>query len=122
LHIRKVTSRHPVYARHRAGTIIENKPLDQHRDLEVDGFLAVRVELGGFVAFYQSEDERREEVAGEMEKDPEQGAGVDARAPGAHVRDGGNVGGGNGGSDDGLLMDAGAPKFGFRETANRPKL
>ena len=68
-----------------------HRVVDQHRDLEIDSFLTVRVELGRFVAFDQPENERREQVAGEMEEDAEQSAGVDERAPGAHVRDGGNV-------------------------------
>ncbi len=50
--------------------------VDEHRDLEVERFLAVRIDLGRFVALGQPDDERREDVAGEMKKDAEQGAGM----------------------------------------------
>jgi hypothetical protein len=59
--------------------------------LEVERFLAVRIDLGRLVAFDQLDDERPEEVAGEMNENAEQGAGVTKRAPGAHVGDGGDV-------------------------------
>jgi hypothetical protein len=47
-----------------------NGVVDQHRDLEVDRFLAVRVELGRFGAFNQPQNERREEVARKVKETP----------------------------------------------------
>ena len=58
---------------------------------EVDRFLAVRVDLARFVALGQPDDKRRDEVAGEMQEDAEQRAGVAKRTPGAHVRGGGGA-------------------------------
>ena len=45
--------------------------VDEHRDLEVERFLAVGVDLGRVVALDQPDDERPEEVAGEMQEDAE---------------------------------------------------
>src|SRR5947207_1641413 len=53
--------------------------VDEHRDLEVERFLAVRIDLGRVVALDQPDDERPEEVTGEMNKNAEQGAGVTKR-------------------------------------------
>ena len=63
--------------------------VDEHRDLEVERFLAVRIDLGRVAALDQPDDERPEQVAGEVKKDAEQGAGVAKRVPGAHVSEGG---------------------------------
>ena len=71
--------------------------VDEHRDLEVERFLAVRVDLGRVVALGQPDDERPEQVTGEMKEDAEQGAGVAERAPGAHVGEGGGADGSGGG-------------------------
>ena len=59
--------------------------VDEHRDLEVERFFAVRIDLGRVVALDQPDDKRPEEVTGEMNKNAEQGAGVTKRAPSAHV-------------------------------------
>ena len=59
--------------------------VDEHRDLEVERFLAVSVDLGRIAALDQPDDERPEEVAREMEQDAEQRAGVAERSPSAHV-------------------------------------
>ena len=66
--------------------------VDEHRDLEVDGFLSVRVELGRFVAFQEPDKERREQVAGEMNENAKQGAGVTKGSDGPHVGGGGEAG------------------------------
>ena len=63
--------------------------VDEHRDLEVERFFAVRIDLGRVAALDQPDDERPEQVAGEMKKNAEQGAGVTKRVPGAHVGEGG---------------------------------
>ena len=68
-----------------------DRVVDEHRDLEVERFLSVRVDLGRLVALDQPDNERPEKVAGEMNKNAEQGAGVTKRAPGAHVGEGGDV-------------------------------
>jgi hypothetical protein len=60
--------------------------VDEHRDLKVDRFFAVRVELGRVVPLGQPDDQRRNEVTGEMKENAEQGAGVAKRGPRAHVR------------------------------------
>ena len=65
--------------------------VDEHRDLEVKRFLAVRIDLGRLVALDQPDDERPEQVAGEMNKNAEQSAGVAKRAPGAHVGESGGA-------------------------------
>lgn len=65
-----------------------NAVVDEHRDLEVDRFLAVRVELGRFVALQEPDEKRREQVAGEMNEDAEQSAGVTKGSDAAHVRTG----------------------------------
>jgi hypothetical protein len=67
--------------------------VDEHRDLEVDGFFAVCVDLGRLVALDQPNNERGKQVAGEMKKDAEQGAGVAERAPGADICNGVDVDG-----------------------------
>ncbi len=65
--------------------------VDEHRDLEVERFFAVRIDLGRIVALHQPDDERPEQVAGEMKKDAEQGAGVTKSVPGSHVGDSGSA-------------------------------
>src|SRR5205085_5232043 len=67
--------------------------VDEHRDLEVDRFFAVRVDLGRVVALDQPDDDRSEHMTGEMKKDAEERAGVTKRAPSADVGDGGDIGG-----------------------------
>ena len=62
--------------------------VDQHRDLEVKRFFAVRVDLRRFVAFHEPDDEWRQQMAGEMQKDTKQSAGVAKCTPTAHVWDG----------------------------------
>ena len=64
--------------------------VDEHRDLEVERFFAVRVDLVRVAALGQPDDERPEQVAREMKKDAEQGAGVTKGVPGARVRDDGS--------------------------------
>ena len=65
--------------------------VDEHRDLEVERFFAVRIDLGRVAALDQPDDERSEQMAGEMNKNAEQGAGVTKCVPGAHVGDGGGA-------------------------------
>src|SRR2546423_1572226 len=67
--------------------------VDEHRDLEVDGFFAVRVDLGRLVALDQPDNEGRQQVPWEMKKDAEQGAGMAERAPGADICNGVDVDG-----------------------------
>src|SRR5205814_8963594 len=62
--------------------------VDEHRDLEVERFFAVRVDLGRVAAIDQPDDERFEQVAGGMKENAEQGAGVTKRVPSAHVGEG----------------------------------
>ena len=45
--------------------------VEEHRDLEVERFLAVRIDFGRVVALDQPDDERPEQVAGEMKKNTE---------------------------------------------------
>jgi hypothetical protein len=45
--------------------------IDEHRDLEIERFLAVGVDFGRIAALDQPDDERPEEVAGEMQEDAE---------------------------------------------------
>ncbi len=65
--------------------------VDEHRDLEVERFFAVRVDLGRVAALDQPDDERPEQVAGEMKENAKQGAGVTKRVPSAHVGEGGGA-------------------------------
>ena len=46
--------------------------VDEHRDLEVERFFAVGIDLGRVVALGQPDDERPKQVAGEMKKNAEQ--------------------------------------------------
>ena len=66
--------------------------VDEHRDLEVERFFAVRIDLGRVATLGQPDNERSEQVPGEMEKNAEQRAGVTQNVPGADIR-GGNGGG-----------------------------
>ena len=59
--------------------------VDEHRDLEVDRFFAVRIDLGRVVAFGQPDDERSEQVPWEMKKNAEQRAGVTQNIPGTDI-------------------------------------
>jgi hypothetical protein len=59
--------------------------------LEVERFFAVRIDLGGIVAFGQPDDERPKQVAGEMKEDAAQGSEVAKDVPGAHVGNGGSA-------------------------------
>src|SRR5207244_2705466 len=65
--------------------------VDEHRDLEVERFLAVRIDFGRVAALGQPDNERPEQMAREMKKDAEQGAGVTKGVPGAQVGNGGGV-------------------------------
>ena len=65
--------------------------VDEHRDLEIERFFAVRIDFGRVVALGQPDNERPEQVAGEMKKNAEQGAGVTKRVPGADVGEGGSA-------------------------------
>src|ERR1700674_4726593 len=49
--------------------------VNEHRDLEVERFLAVRTDLGRAAVLDQPDDERPEQVPGEMNKNAEQSAG-----------------------------------------------
>jgi len=59
--------------------------VDEHRDLEVERFFAVRVDLGRVVPFGQPDNERSEQVPGEMKENAEQRAGVTQNIPVTHV-------------------------------------
>ena len=61
--------------------------VDEHRDLEVERFLAVRIDFGRVAALGQPDDERPEQVAREMKKDAEQGTGMTKDVPGTDVGD-----------------------------------
>ncbi len=65
--------------------------VDEHGDLEVERFFAVRIDLGRVAALDQPDDERPEQVSGEMEEDAEQGAGVTKRGPSADADDSGGA-------------------------------
>ena len=65
--------------------------VDQHRDLEVERFFAVRIDLGRVAALGQPDDERPEQVAREMKKNAEQGTGVTKGVPSAHIGDDGGA-------------------------------
>jgi hypothetical protein len=60
--------------------------VDEHRDLEVERFFAVRIDLGRVVAFGQPDNERSEQVPGEMKKNAEQRAGVTQNVPDPDIR------------------------------------
>ena len=62
--------------------------VNEHRDLEIERFLAMSINLRGIAALDQPNDERSEQVTREMKQDPEQGAGVAERSPGAHIGEG----------------------------------
>ena len=62
--------------------------VDEHRDLEVERFFAVRIDLGRVIALGQPDDERPEQVAGEMKEDAAQSAEVAKDVPHAHVGNG----------------------------------
>ena len=59
--------------------------VNEHGDLKIERFLAVRVDLGGVATLDQPDNQGPEKVTGEMKEDAEQGAGMTERAPGAHV-------------------------------------
>src|ERR1700686_1798075 len=59
--------------------------VDEHRDLEVERFFAVRIDLGRVAAFGQPDNERSEQVSGEMKKNAENRAGVTQNVPGADI-------------------------------------
>ena len=65
--------------------------VDEHRDLEVERFFTVRIDLGRVAAPGQPDDERPEQVPREMKENTEQSAGVTKRVPGAHVGNGGGA-------------------------------
>jgi len=69
-----------------------DRVVDEHRDLEVERFFAVRIDLGRVVAFGQPDNERSEQVPGEMKKNTEQRAGVTQNAPRADIRGGNGCG------------------------------
>ena len=62
--------------------------VDEHRDLEVERFFAVRIDLGRVLSFGQPDNERSEQVPGEMKKHAEQRTGVTQYVPGADMRGG----------------------------------
>ena len=62
--------------------------VDEHGDLEVERLLAVRIDLGRVAALGQPDDERPEQMAGEVKENAKQGAGVTKRVPSAHVGEG----------------------------------
>lgn len=61
--------------------------VDEHGDLEVHRFLAMRVELGRIVPFQKPDQQGWQKVPGKMDEDAKQSAGVAEGAPSAHVRD-----------------------------------
>src|ERR1700680_1495469 len=60
--------------------------VDEHRDLEVERFFAVRIDLGRVVAFGQPDNERSAQVPGAMKKNAEHRAGVTQNVPSADIR------------------------------------
>ena len=94
--------------------------VDEHRDLEVERFLAVRVDLGRFVTLGHPNEEGPEKVAGEMKQNAEQGTGVTKRVPGADIGGDGALTGSGGDAEVSMALD-GWPvvclRFGFKNRA-----
>ena len=63
-----------------------NCVVNQHRDLEIQRFLAVCIYLGRVAAFYQPDDERAENVTQKVKEQSEQCAGVAQDAPRSNIR------------------------------------
>ena len=59
--------------------------VDEHRDLEIERFLAMSIDLGRIASLDQPNQQRPEQVTREMEQDTEQCAGVAERSPGAYI-------------------------------------
>ena len=53
-----------------------DRVVNQHRDLEIERFLSVRVDLRRVAAFYQPNDKRAENMTQKVKKQSEQCAGV----------------------------------------------
>jgi hypothetical protein len=60
--------------------------VDEHRDLEVERFFAMRIDLGRIVAFGQPDNERSDQVPWEMKENAEQRAGVTQNGPVPDIR------------------------------------
>ena len=63
-----------------------DRVVNQHRDLEIERFLSVRVDLRGVAAFYQPDSKRAENVTQKVKEQSEQCAGVAQDAPRSNVR------------------------------------
>ena len=59
--------------------------VDQHRELEIQRLLAVRIDLRRIAPFHQPNNQRTEDVSEKMKKHAEQRAGVTENGPGADV-------------------------------------
>ena len=60
--------------------------VDEHRDLEVERFFAMRIDLRRVVAFGQPDNERPDQVPGKMKENAEQRAGVTQNVPVPDIR------------------------------------
>jgi len=63
-----------------------DRVVNQHRDLEIQRFLSVRVDLRRVAAFYQPDGKRAENVAEKVEEQSKQRTGVAQDAPGSNTR------------------------------------
>jgi hypothetical protein len=55
--------------------------VNEHRELEIDRFLAVCVDLGRVATFYQPNDQRRDDVTSPREEESEKCAGMTEHIP-----------------------------------------
>jgi len=62
-----------------------NQAVDQHRDLEIERFLAMRVDLGGVRAFREPDDEWAKDVSDTGDKKSGQCTGMAENRPGSRV-------------------------------------
>ena len=63
-----------------------DRVVNQHRDLEIQRFLSVRVDLRRVAAFYEPDDKRTENVTQKVKEQSEQCAGVAQDAPRSNIR------------------------------------
>ena len=63
-----------------------DRVINQHRDLEIQRFLSMRVDLRRVAAFYKPDDKGTENVTQKVKEQSEQCAGVAQDAPGSNIR------------------------------------
>ena len=63
-----------------------NRVINQHRDLEIQRFLSMRVDLRRVAAFYKPDNKGTENVTQKMKEQSEQCAGVAQDAPRSNIR------------------------------------